>query len=75
MIRVAHYIRHGEGTKAVRKIFYKVPLDKFEEEKLKEFELAIKQDGTPLPQWWNRGEALRWCYSQRFEIPKCLQVS
>ena len=49
--RIDYYIKHGEGPKAVRKIFSDVPYSPFELKKLEEFEGMIQRKGLLLPSW------------------------
>lgn len=76
-LQVTHdskYIKQGEGRTAIRRILYKVPFDEFEENQLKLFDEHLKKLKIELPVWWNRQEALRWLYCQRFDLPKCTQT-
>jgi hypothetical protein len=46
---VAKYIKEGSGDKIYRRIFFNVPLDKYEEAKIKELEKEIKANRINLP--------------------------
>eukprot|EP01017_Pseudomicrothorax_dubius_P040573 TRINITY_DN6366_c0_g1_i1.p1 TRINITY_DN6366_c0_g1~~TRINITY_DN6366_c0_g1_i1.p1 ORF type:complete len:396 (+),score=65.98 TRINITY_DN6366_c0_g1_i1:115-1302(+) len=70
--RESNYIQKGERDKSVRKIFYNVPMTPYETTMLTQFEDMIRAEHITLPRWWNRQEALRWCYCQRFDLPKCI---
>lgn len=47
--RVEHYIKHGEGLGHIRKIFYNVKYDEFEENLIDELEKAILKENIQLP--------------------------
>lgn len=68
-----YYIQHGEGEKSVRKIFDCVPYTPYEEQKLKEFEAMIVKEGIQLPQGWPRALTMKYVYSAKFALEKCME--
>lgn len=70
---LAYYVKHGEGNKHVRKIFYHQPYDEYELSKINEFEEYIKQHNLHLPEDWTQELTLKYCYSGGFDMAKCFQ--
>jgi hypothetical protein len=66
-------MRHGEGKKAVRKVFSDVKYLDDELEKLKEFEEMIAKDQVQLPSDWTKVDTIRMMYSGKFELKKSLK--
>jgi hypothetical protein len=74
IVHTDHYKKHGEGKKAIRKIFYSAEFDQFERDHIKELEDALNKEHVVLPSWWTREETCRFCYCQRFDVKKCVDV-
>jgi len=68
-----YYIQHGEGSTSVRKVFDCVPYNDFEKQKLKEFEDMIQKEGLQLPARWTRAYTMRFVYSAKFALDKCME--
>jgi hypothetical protein len=66
-------MRHGEGKKAVRKVFSDVKYYDDELEKLKEFEEMIIREEVHLPSNWTQVETIKYMYSGKFELKKSLK--
>ena len=52
-------IQHGTGVKAMRNIFYKVPLKNFEIKKIEQLNRKLQVKNVQLPEWWCDRESLR----------------
>jgi hypothetical protein len=77
VLKVQHsdyYICHGEGKKEVRKIFFNVPRNEFEERNLKDFTQMIIDEKLTLPSNWKEADTFRYCYCAKFDLPKCLPI-
>jgi len=69
-----HYIQHGEGKKAVRKIFNKVPYSETEMKKCKEFEALIAKEKVKLPPDWTQIDTIRFMYAGKLDLKKSLKI-
>ncbi|EGR32613.1 hypothetical protein IMG5_076430 [Ichthyophthirius multifiliis] len=72
---IDHYILHGDGKKAGRKIYHNVQFTLFEQQGIQQLKETLNTEQVSLTPDWSDIDYLKMCYCGRFDLKKCIQLT